>query len=47
MGIFPQATPIFSKLIQYIPLLEDDVIKILKKFLILMYDRSSTAYIMD
>ena len=41
--IFPEATPVFSKLSQHPPTIEDDDMKILEKFVVLMYDRSSTA----
>ena len=42
-GIFPETTPVFSKLSQHPPAIEDDGMKILEKFVVLMYDRSSTA----
>ena len=41
--IFPEVTPVFSKLSQHPPTTEDDDMKILEKFVVLMYDRSSTA----
>ena len=41
--IFPEATPVFSTLSQHPPTIEDDDMEILEKFVVLMYDRSSTA----
>ena len=41
--IFPEATPVFSKQSQHPPTIEDDDMKILEKFVVLMYDRSSTV----
>lgn len=39
--IFPEATSVFSELSKYPPTFEDDDMKILEKFVVLMYDRSS------
>lgn len=41
--ICPEASPVFSKLGTYPPTVDDCDLKILKKFVILIYDRSSTA----
>ena len=43
----PKATPVFSKLGVYPPIVEDGDLEILEKFVILMYDRSSTAANVD
>lgn len=45
--ICPEASPIFSKLGQYPPVLTDGELEILEKFVVLMYDRSSTAVSVD
>ena len=42
-NIFPEATPVFSRLSQHPPTIEDDDMKILEKFVVLMYNRSSIA----
>lgn len=45
--ICPEASPIFAKLSQYPPILDDGDLEILEKFVVLMYDRSSTAANVD
>ena len=44
---YPEASPVFSKLSQYLLKGEDGDLEILEKFVILMYNRSSTAATMD
>ena len=41
--LFPEASPTFAKLSQYPPTLDDGDLEILEEFVVLMYDRSSTA----
>ena len=45
--IFPEASPVFSKLSQYPLTVEQSGMDILERFVILMYDRSSTATTVD
>ena len=45
--ICPEASPIFTKLSQYPPVLTDGDLEILEKFVVLMYDRWSTAVSVD
>ncbi|KAJ8340119.1 hypothetical protein SKAU_G00347520 [Synaphobranchus kaupii] len=45
--ICSEASPIFTKLSQYPPILNDGDLEILEKFVVLMYDRSSTAVSVD
>ena len=45
--ICPKASPVFSKLSQYPLTVEEGDLQILEKFVILMYDRSSTAATVD
>ena len=45
--ICPEASPIFSKLSRYPPILNDGDLEIFEKFVILMYDRASTAVGVD
>ncbi len=45
--IFPEATSVFSKLSKYPPTIEDADMKILERFVVLMYDRSSTLDSVD
>ena len=45
--IFPEATPVFFKLSHHPSTIEDDDMKILEKFVVLMYDRSGTADSVD
>ena len=45
--ISPEAMPVFSKLGVYPPIVEGSDLEILEKFVILMYDRSSTAANVD
>ena len=45
--MFPEATEVFRKLSKYPPTVEDDDLAVLEKFVITMYDRSSTATSVD
>ena len=45
--VFPEASPIFAKLSQYPPILDDGDLEILERFVVLMYDRSSTVASVD
>lgn len=45
--IFPEATAVFSKLSHLPPTIEEDEMRILERFVILMYDRSSTVDSVD
>ena len=42
-----EASGIFSKLRQYLPLVDDEDLKTLEKFMFMMYDRSSSAEDVD
>ena len=41
--VCPEASDVFAKLSHYPPMVEDDDLEILEKFVVTMYDRSSTA----
>ena len=45
--VYPEATVVFANLITYPPVIGDEENKVLKKFVILMYDTSSTATDID
>ena len=45
--VFPEASPIFAKLSQYPSILDDVDLEILERFVVLMYDTSSTVASVD
>ena len=45
--VCPEASPVFSKLSQYPLTVEDGDLEILRRFIVQMYDRSSTATAVD
>ena len=46
-GVYPEATVVFANLSTYPPVIGDEVKKVLERFVILMYDKSSTATDID
>ena len=46
-NIFPEATSVFSKLSKYPTTIKDSDMKILERFVVHMYDRSSTLDSID
>ena len=45
--LLPDASDVFTKLSSYPPMIEDEDIKIIEKFVVTMYDRSSTSETVD
>jgi hypothetical protein len=46
-GVCPEASDVFTKRSQYPPTVEDSDIKVLEKFVVTMYDRSSPTTTID
>lgn len=46
-NVYPEASPVFTKLSMHPPVIDDEEQKVLEKFVITMYDRSSQATDID